>query len=418
MHATEPIQRVRIYLNERDAVGGQPLFLAALELLREAGATGATALRGIAGFGASQQLRAEQTGAAKAMPIVIEWLDRAERVARVLPLLDTLLPDALVTIEEVRVYRATLRSSGPFGERTLSQSPLRTAVAAGRQDRLGDAVQTMLQHNQPLLPVLDAERRVIGVVAAPDLSRQGLPNLALLRGLGEDDQAAALAAAQASVGDSMEREPRLLAGDASVLQAANTMIEWGNPLLPVIDRDGRLLGLFGIAEALRVALENRPATDGPIREVGGSATVGVLMQAAGTTVIAHSPASAALERLLATPDQSLLVTDNNKPLGMLATDDLLQRLEEPLRKALAAAIRSPSAANLAALGEAAGELRAASLPLVPLPTLEASAAREQAIQLLLDQGLDRLAVIDDQGKIIGTLTQRTILRTLVQESVR
>ena len=57
MSGTELIQRVRIYLNERDMAEGQPLYLATLERLRREGATGATALRGIAGFGAGSRLR-------------------------------------------------------------------------------------------------------------------------------------------------------------------------------------------------------------------------------------------------------------------------------------------------------------------------------------------------------------------------
>ena len=57
MSGTEPIQRVRIYLNERDQAQEQPLYLAALERLRREGATGATVLRGIAGFGAGSRLR-------------------------------------------------------------------------------------------------------------------------------------------------------------------------------------------------------------------------------------------------------------------------------------------------------------------------------------------------------------------------
>ena len=57
MASNEPVQRVRIYLNERDLAAGQPTYLAALERLRREGATGATALRGIAGFGAGHRIR-------------------------------------------------------------------------------------------------------------------------------------------------------------------------------------------------------------------------------------------------------------------------------------------------------------------------------------------------------------------------
>ena len=81
MASNEPVQRVRIYLNERDLAAGQPTYLAALERLRREGATGATALRGIAGFGAGHRIRISGADALTTSPVVIEWVDRAERVA-------------------------------------------------------------------------------------------------------------------------------------------------------------------------------------------------------------------------------------------------------------------------------------------------------------------------------------------------
>ncbi|NJN65251.1 MAG: DUF190 domain-containing protein [Chloroflexaceae bacterium] len=45
------IQRVCIYVSERDMWNQQPLYLAVLERLRQEGATGATVLQGVAGFG-------------------------------------------------------------------------------------------------------------------------------------------------------------------------------------------------------------------------------------------------------------------------------------------------------------------------------------------------------------------------------
>src|SRR5262245_27485426 len=106
MTAHEPIQRVRIYLSERDTFERQPLYLAALQRLQREGATGATAIRGVAGFGPGHRLRtAGPTDLSRSPPIMIEWIDRAERVARVLPALDDLLPDALITLEDLQIYR-------------------------------------------------------------------------------------------------------------------------------------------------------------------------------------------------------------------------------------------------------------------------------------------------------------------------
>src|SRR5262245_54711292 len=133
MRSDEPIRRVRIYLSERDQAEGQALYITVLERLRREGATGATALRGVAGFGPGHRARAAGPADLNPAPIVVEWVDRAERVARVLPALDDLLPDALITIEDLYVYRAVLRSSGPFGERTVGDVMERDIACAGRQ---------------------------------------------------------------------------------------------------------------------------------------------------------------------------------------------------------------------------------------------------------------------------------------------
>ena len=135
----EPIQRVRVYLDERDTSEGRPLYMLALERLQREGATGATALRGVAGFGPGHRLRTSgPMDLSQSVPVVIEWIDRAERIARVLPRLDDLLPEALITIEDLRVYRAALPSSGPFGERSpKTGSQQRRLVAV-----IGSAVKT------------------------------------------------------------------------------------------------------------------------------------------------------------------------------------------------------------------------------------------------------------------------------------
>ncbi len=49
--------RITIYISEDDHYRGKPLYLALLEMLRREGASGATAKRGLAGFGAHSRMR-------------------------------------------------------------------------------------------------------------------------------------------------------------------------------------------------------------------------------------------------------------------------------------------------------------------------------------------------------------------------
>jgi PII-like signaling protein len=80
-----------------------------VETLRREGLAGATVIRGIEGFGKSSRLHTSHIlRLSEDLPIVIECVDAAENIESVLPLLDEMIGDGLVTMEkvEVRVYRA------------------------------------------------------------------------------------------------------------------------------------------------------------------------------------------------------------------------------------------------------------------------------------------------------------------------
>lgn len=99
---------LRIFVGESDVRNGRPLYESILELLRREGIAGATVLRGIAGFGRSSVMHTSKLLRMSGdLPIVIEAVDTAERIDSVLPLLDDLVDEGLVTMErvEVRVYR-------------------------------------------------------------------------------------------------------------------------------------------------------------------------------------------------------------------------------------------------------------------------------------------------------------------------
>jgi PII-like signaling protein len=104
---------VRIYVGESDRWHGQPLYEAIVQHLRGRGLAGATLLRGIEGFGASQHLHSTRIlSLSEDLPILIEAVDTEEKVRAVLPELDEMLEDGLMTLEKVEViaYRANHRT--------------------------------------------------------------------------------------------------------------------------------------------------------------------------------------------------------------------------------------------------------------------------------------------------------------------
>jgi PII-like signaling protein len=100
---------LRIFIGESDTHEGRPAYQAIVETLRREGLAGVTVLRGIEGFGKSSRLHtAHILRLSEDLPIVIECVDTTDRIEAILPTLDAMIGDGLVTLErvDVRVYRA------------------------------------------------------------------------------------------------------------------------------------------------------------------------------------------------------------------------------------------------------------------------------------------------------------------------
>jgi uncharacterized protein len=100
---------LRIFIGESDRFGGKPLYQAIVEKARSEGLAGATVLRGIEGFGASSHLHTSRIlRLSEDLPVVVEIVDTAENLDRVLPEIDEMVGDGMMTLEKVEVitYRA------------------------------------------------------------------------------------------------------------------------------------------------------------------------------------------------------------------------------------------------------------------------------------------------------------------------
>ena len=95
---------LRIFIGESDRCDGRPLYEAIVQEARQAGLAGATVLRGILGFGAHSRIHsAKILRLSEDLPVVIEIVDRPDRISEFLPKLDTMIAEGLVTLEKVRI---------------------------------------------------------------------------------------------------------------------------------------------------------------------------------------------------------------------------------------------------------------------------------------------------------------------------
>lgn len=97
---------MRIFISENHRYGKKPLYEALVELFRLEGFAGATVLRGIMGFGSQHETHSDRLlRLSSELPIVVEVIDRQEKIDDILPKLDEMMTGGMVTIEKARVIR-------------------------------------------------------------------------------------------------------------------------------------------------------------------------------------------------------------------------------------------------------------------------------------------------------------------------
>jgi len=95
---------MRIHIGESDKWRGKPLHEAIVEFLRKEKFSGATVLRGIAGFGSSSVYHTDKIlRLSQDLPLVVEVVEYTERIEQILPRLDEMVDGGLITLEKVHV---------------------------------------------------------------------------------------------------------------------------------------------------------------------------------------------------------------------------------------------------------------------------------------------------------------------------
>ncbi|WP_129633576.1 DUF190 domain-containing protein [Candidatus Oscillochloris fontis] len=416
MPTPEIAQRVRIYLSQDDAWEGQPRYVAMLDRLRTIGATGATVLHALAGFGPGQRVRPGKIERPdQHQSVVLEWIDRPDRVARLLPLIEDLLAQSLVTIEEVPLYRAVLRGSGPLkGDRTVGDMMRSPAPMASTEATISTALALLIKHRLSALPISDAEGRLAGLISEQDLAwRIGLRLPLNLFGQLTPAERDTLVAPRINrpINEVMSAEPRSVSIFTSLSQALVTMIEWGYTHVPVVDREGKVAGIIGQEDVLRVVVEQEPSVSSTVTAAEPPTTVAMVMQTLTPQLGLGQPLGLALDQLVAKPTRCILITDSAGTLrGTLDLGGVLPQLSTEVRAALMIALHTPQPGVFKT-----SQLLDAFVQPDP-PSLRPEMPISQAAQRLLALGHESLPVVDNEQRLLGIIARGGLIRAILQQS--
>lgn len=106
MNLSENGMILRIYIGESDMLGSKPLYEAIVLKARELNLAGATVLRGIMGFGAASRIHTVKVlRLSEDLPLVIEIIDTEANIQKIMPFLDDVVKEGLITLEELTVIK-------------------------------------------------------------------------------------------------------------------------------------------------------------------------------------------------------------------------------------------------------------------------------------------------------------------------
>jgi PII-like signaling protein len=101
-------KQIKIFIGASDQWHQVPLYSAIVKRAREEGLAGATVMQGAEGFGAHSRIHTTRIlRLSEDLPVVIEIVDKPERIEKFLPVLDEMVTEGLVTVQDVdiAVYR-------------------------------------------------------------------------------------------------------------------------------------------------------------------------------------------------------------------------------------------------------------------------------------------------------------------------
>jgi len=400
------VELVRVYCGESDHFDGRPVHEVVVELARRHGAAGATALRGVLGFGAGSLIHtAKILRLSEDLPVVVELVDRPERMEALLPRIEAVIKGGLVTRQ-----RLSARFHCPVRVRDVMAAD----VAAVSPDApLPEVVDLLLARNVKAVPVVDGKRKVLGIVTGGDLLTRGAlaARLSLQNALPQDvrdDERSRLSGMTAR--EVMTAPAKTVGERASLREAAEAMAKKGLKRLPVVDADGELIGIVSRADILRAASDLPPAA----AEALPRFSAGLFQQARDvmiTDVPAVGPDEAlpgVVEKIVASPLRRAVVVDAaGKVCGIILDGDLLSRCGPARKPGLFQALFGSAKGGAACPSGTAREVMQPDVFTVP-----EDATLMDVLQKMLALKVKRLVVVDDDGRLRGMVDRVALLRVI------
>lgn len=354
------------------------------------------------------------------MPVRITIILPAPELDHVLTTVQEMVADGIVAVRNLDVI--SHKTSGLLMSRNTRVRDIMTPAPkkVGVGTSLDEVARLLLSSTFTGLPVVDEEGRPVGVIAQGDLIyKAGMPMRLGLLAQSDSEKVDAVLETLATkrAGEIMTQPPVVIEEGQLVTEAVNLMLAKKVKRLPVVETEGKLVGILSRVDVFHTVTRECRDWKG-LQEQGVQVAnlrlVADIVRRDTSTVLPDTSVDEVMRIIDCNDIQRVCVVDREGSfLGLISDRDLL----------IAFVDRHPGIWDyfvrkipFTERGRRHRELRehlraktAAEVMNADILTVREDAPIEEAIRLMLDKAIKRLPVVDAQGKFQGLISRDSLL---------
>ncbi len=306
---------------------------------------------------------------------------------------------------------------------TVADVMIRDSYTVHVRTPVSAIVTLLLDQALRWLPVIDDQRRVVGVISEGDLLRREVISLTmeLKQLLPLPERAAAvLALEKRNLCAADLLTPAItLPSHASLETAAQQMVQHSLKRLPVVDEQGRLVGILARSDLLGTiaAIEPQPVEVAMATTNGTSRQVSDILQHDIARVEPATPVVEVLEAVLKSPQRRAVVLDDQRVVGLITDGDVLKRAARHVHPGVIRRMVNwlkgdalPAEIAVALQGQVAADIMTSRVR-----TVQTTTSLVAATQHLIDEDVVGLPAVDAKQRFQGWIDRSALLHALVQQ---
>jgi CBS domain-containing protein len=357
------------------------------------------------------------------LPVRIYIIIPAAESDRVLNGLNEMVTDGIIALHDLSVISHRTRKSF-FPRQLLVRDVMTTAPKYVTADTsLSDATRLLISHVFTGLPVIDDQKRPIGMVTQGDLIyKGGLPvRLGLLKESDHDSRESLIhQLGSRNVSEVMTAPAVIISADKPLAYAVELMEDKRVKRLPVTNVEGSLVGMLSRIDIFRTVMREAPdwnAFKSQNIEVNHLKQVKDILRRDTQTVFAETTLDEVIRIIDRNDIQRVAVVDvQGRLLGLISDRDLLRYFKPEQENVwhLLSKLKHPFKPDSGGdndLQQRLAKTTADAVMTTVLVTVNEDMLIEDGIRLMVDKGLKRLPVVDAEGRFKGMISRDSLLRT-------